>query len=1145
MPRPRIESQITNIHILQELRLADYLQGRRYGNGSNQPGAFGANTSFGSMGNANTSGGFGGGNLGGGGGFMGATNNTTSAFGANNQATSNPFGAPSGGTGLFAPKPAGGGLFGAANNATTSSQSGGGLFGTAGASGFGAASNTGFGTGSALGGANNANNQQPTGLNFGGAAPGANTGFGATANPGGFGTSNPGGLFGSNAATTASPFGGGQQQQTNPSPFGAFSQNQNQNQQNQGSGSLFGPPSQSNESRPGGGLFGASQTNNATGGIYGAGNNQTAQNPNPFNQNASASSGGGLFGAKPLGQPGAGNTAGSGGLFGNANNNAGSGGLFGGLGSNTQSQPNQGSGLFGGNNQNQPKPGGLFGNSLTNAPNNSGNSFLGGMGQNLGNTQAGGGLFGANNQNQPQPTGGGLFGGPSIFGNSQQNQQQSQQPPFLSTSINDIDPYGSVQLFNGLSTANAQNTGPIATPLSSAQKLKKSTIIPHYKINPSASSRLITPQKRGYGFSYSSYSTPGSATSSLSSPMGMNGNLFGSSIGRSLGKSLSTSNLRRSFDSDDSVLAAGAFSASGNRHYGSGSLKKLVINRSLRSDLFSPPAETSNALTAPDKSERGQQANIFKKRVSFDSNTLGGDENRNNTAENLPPAHETNGTSSPEEQSSAKSSELSNGTANEKNTNGSTPPEMEQVKGNELAVVHEDGSPPQFDKSAKSGTGAYNSHTDQRMGDYWMSPSKEELRKMSRDQLKKVTGFQVGRHGCGFVAFSAPVDLTMVDIDNIYDNIVAIVTRSCTVYPDDSVKPEVGKGLNVPSRVTLENSWPRSRGGRKDVYETSGPRYEKHLIRLKRVVGTNFESYDPRTGVWIFNVDHFTTYAMDYDDDDVEDESGANSTLTTLGETPTLPISYPRDQQSHDARAGHSITNDVSMDTTDASESSADPDDTFAYKTRKPPPGAFDEQEQYEVLVQGEPMGESFLGERSMGSASENGVDEPIENEGHAAAVSQDESVVMQDQEMAGSFPDDNRTMEQHTNTDQKEGPEEGTLVSFLGSKKKPAPQSSRFRQDTPLKARHRLEGDWTEHLQRTISPRKQDRRALRELQAEELRGFSEDSPTKLLTRRSPASNQRGFHTSIDLMNSLFGQSQGQRGKKVEQGRTSQVGFEV
>ncbi|KAI9806069.1 MAG: hypothetical protein M1833_004476 [Piccolia ochrophora] len=1091
---------------LEELRIADYNQGRRYGNSNNQPGAFGTGTGFGGFGNTNTGTGFGATSSGGGGGGglfgAGGAGTTSSAFNANQ--ASSAFGGNTAGSGLFGAKPAGGGLFGSA--ATTTSQQVGGLFGSAGSNtgGFGS-STTGTGAfgSTSLGAGNNAANNQGGGLfgsNNNNQQQQSNP-FGAVNASSGFGTSSGGGLFGGTPATS-SAFGGAQQQQPNQNPFASLGQNPNQTQGTQGNtGGLFGSYGQNNQPKPAGGLFGS------TGSSMIGSNTQNQNNSNPFNTATSNPGGSSLFG-KPLGQN-EGGTAASGGLFGGgASNNATGGGLFGSVGSNNQNQQNQG-GLFGGNsggglfgNNQQAKPTGLFGASNT-------------------NQQAGGGLFGSNNQGQQPPAGSSMFGGSSLLGNSQQNQPQPPQPQGLSTSILDVDPFGSIGLLNGLNPSNAQNTGPIATPLSNGPKSKKSPMISQWKINPTASSRMTTPQKRtGYGLSYNSPFASASST-----PGGLSSSLLGGSLGRGLGKSLSTSNLRGNFDNGDSVLSPMAFSASGNRRFGANSLKSLNINHNMRTELFPSSPQTAGALPAPEKTDRNNlQGSSLKKKVSFDATTVGG------KASNF-----VNGESSSRAGVSTdkSSSELNDTAATGSQTNGSAPPEMEQVRGNELAIVPEDGSPPTANGSKANNNRSFKSHQDQEVGSYWMKPTRAQIKRMPREKQKKASNFQVGRHGCGYVEFLVPVDLTSVDLDILYDNIVQISTRHCTVYPNSSMKPAVGQGLNVPSQITLQNSWPRARGGREFIYDTSGPKFDRHLDRLQKSAGTHFKEYNKDTGTWVFTVDHFTTYGLDYDD---EDEDGTDE----LEETSSTPASMPL--------ADVVVTDDLSMEDDEYSGPLSE-DDTFDFRKARGPPGAFDRRAQYlddtAAVDEDGPDDdmESFLDDGSVGSSSSNGVDEPMEV--HGDAVNVDGSIVVQDETSARSGLQSTTELERQGDWD--------SAQETHAAQENFAPTFSnvlvRFDESpggagTPAKAKLRLDGDWAEQLQRTISPKKQDRSRLREMQGSVL-GEAVDREETPKADRGAKRQGQGFNTSIDLMNSLFGQQRSRMNGQVTAAATAKGrGFE-
>ncbi|CEP62776.1 FG-nucleoporin NUP116 LALA0_S06e03554g [Lachancea lanzarotensis] len=485
----------------EELRFQDYQANRRFA--SNAPTAatgvsspFGANpsnspfnntnsmSSFGSVGNNTNT------NTNAGGGLFGQNaaapgTGATSSFGqpsnsmfgntAQNNTSNSPFGMnkPASSGGLFGQTSAtgantSGGMFG--QTANTPNQNSGGLFGqnnntgNIGTGGLFGASNQNqqsgglFGnnsnTGGSLFGQNNQNKNAPFGSTnttatgnglFGQTnATTANSPFGQQtqqSSGGLFGSkpANSGGMFGANSSTPAAGTGGlfGQSNASN-SPFGqtnntpggaAFGQNQAQNQGSFGGSGLFG---QSNTNTTSGGLFGQNNNANAntgsglfgqnnannSGGLFGQQN--AATNP-PFGQSSSGFSSFGqqqpqnqqnssLFGAKPAGTTG-------GGLFGSGNNTASSG-----FGQNT----NTGGGLFGQNTNTNTSgnTGGLFGQ------NNTSNIGGGQFGQNSNQQQqpqqqSGGGLFGQNNNQQNQ---GGLFGQSNNTGGGLFGQNNNQQP---------------------------------------------------------------------------------------------------------------------------------------------------------------------------------------------------------------------------------------------------------------------------------------------------------------------------------------------------------------------------------------------------------------------------------------------------------------------------------------------------------------------------------------------------------------------------------------------------------------------------------------------------------------------------------------------------------------------------------------------
>ncbi|KAL4808392.1 nuclear protein 96-domain-containing protein [Aspergillus unguis] len=1075
----------------EELRLGDYNGGRRYGNGSGQAGAFGS-SAFGSgsgFGSQQQSTGFGSTASP----FGAAATSAPSAFGSTattgggfGSGTSNPlFGATKPANSLFGGGAASSGttqpsLFGTSNTTNTGTGFG---ANTNTNTGFGASTGGGFGSGGSLFGSNN-NQQQNKPLFGSGTGTTGSTGFGS-----GFGAQNTSTAspFGGTAATS-SPFGG-QQQQTGTSAFGGFGQNQNQQNQTQNKGLFGGFGGNTQQASTGGtGLFGSTNTNTGGSSLFGGGTQQNQQQSGGslFGNNQQSGGGSSLFGGANQQQP-------QKSLFGGGTATNTGTSAFGGFGNN-QTQQSGGTGLFGSTpnlNQQQQKPS-LFGGAT-----NTGGSLFGG---NTGTQNTGSSLFG-NTQNQQQQTG---LGTSSLFGGSQQQQQPMQQsqpaPGSLQASLLEGNPYGNQSIFSGLPAPTTASPGPLATPLSSANKQKQRAPLPMYKLTPNAANRLITPPKpRGYGFSYSTYGSPSSASST---PNGFGGSLLGSgsmrgsfsgSLGRStFSKSFSTSNLRKSFDPEsDSVLSPGALN-SGSTRYSSSNLKRLTIDRSLRNDLFTRAASSPSAITNGDDASSSK----VRKKVSFEGTA-------DNSTGEIVPVDTQSPEPTPEELGFLRSIRK-NGTPNGVNgaklaAESPTNPEMESVSNRRpLITVPEDTESPSGSPSSRL---SLSPGVDPKPGQYWMKPTKEEIVKLPREEQKRFRGFTVGREHCGEVTFDDPVDLTTIDLDNIYNILVDIGIRKITVYPDEDKKPARGKGLNVPSTLSIQNSWPRRDKRHPNASLTSGPLFEKHVDRLMKVTDTEFVKYDKETGTWVFRVAHYTTYGLDYDEEEEEEgESHNQSTMSTY-----------------------------SIDDSFASSMGGVDDDTFDFKKRKLVPGAFGNQAM-ETVEEQEQKGsendddESFLEEGSTGS-TEQGDDEDVTESQQSAGESELELDEGEEMDMAGTFPNLDRTVEQD-DEDMDTGLTQPSLKPW----------------NTPPKARLNLSGDWAEQLQRTISPRKQNRDALREIQANAFseRPLNDDTPTKPAAGNQP----KGFNTSIDLMNSLFQQPRKQGQSPLRPQKPQPKGFE-
>jgi len=1132
----------------EELRVEDYMQNRRYpqsgsfGGSTNTFGGFGQqnnNTAqtgsslFGANNNASTTGGFG-------------ASGTNTGFGANANANANTgFGASNTGAGLFGQnKSAGGSLFG--NNAASSGTTTGGFGATAGSGGslFGnnnqsQSTGTGFGGGNSTFGSNN----NTTGSLFGGANQTQNKpafgGFGNQHNTtttgstgfGGFGSNNQqqqgqqqgGSLFGGTNNTTSGGFGsnntGGSlfgNNQAKPAAGGLFG-NSTTGANNTSTGSLFGNNNNNAQQQQGGSLFGGSTNNNNTtgGSLFGSNNQGNTGGGSLFGNNQNKPAAGGLFGSSTTGA----NTGGS--LFGNNQQQSNTGGsLFGG---NNQNQQNTGGSLFG-NSQNKPS-GGLFGNSGTG---NTGGSLFG---NNQNNNS--GSLFGGNNANQNQGGGSSLFGGnnqnagSSLFGGSQQNQQQ---PNTLQATLTG-DPYGNAQLFSSLA-APSPPVGPLVTPLSNTKPPPRPRASLLASVRGTSSlmgspGHTPRPSRPGYGFSYSTYNSPINGTQSLTPGaaglLRQNGSLNSSMAGR-LSKSFSTSSLRGDGAEGQSLLRTPVAGQSplllGGGSLGSGSARKLRIDRSVRNDLFGEPPQQKQVEAAKEQ-DQGP-----RKRVSFDNSTQ-------------------DATSTPSTNNAVVVRD------EDKDRTPRATPEAPRVNG--LSSVPEDSVPQQA-----SATASPKSRKPVEPGEYFSKPTLNQLKDMSRQERSRVADFTVGRRNVGWIVFGKgkPVDLTQVALDNLYGDIVRLSPRSATVYEDDGNKPGMGQALNVPSTIFLEQSWPRS-SRLSGVTPQAGTmaakkEIEAHKRRLIRVRGTDFKDYNPETGVWTFTVEHYTTYGLDDDDDDDEEDMSEDTGMLDL--QPKVPSSMRTASSALSEPPATGASAQRSMDMVQSEVDSPDlgeQDDTFEFKLAK-------RSQQSNLSVPG-----GFGGE-AMGNVSYD-YDDPSADE---MQEEQDVSDNQGDVSMEDPFIEAGGAVqamspgavEQYRSSmleDEVDEIEQGVPGSFRAE---PAPPKSILKPTrapayaSPEKV---AEMPWEDQLQRTLSPKKRDRQALRDMQASLARAVpntaAEESPFKktlfsrsqlgqsyLATKSAKKSTagfgastmgvntdlgkSQAFTTGMDLINSLWGQ---------------------
>ena len=779
-----------------------------------------ANTGFGAQ--PSTSGGLFGASqpASGGGLFGGGTTSQPSAFGQKPAQTS-AFGQPA----------TGGGLFGGGATAT-SGATGGGLFGQA---------SQAPATGGLFGQQQQQQPQQSQPPASGGLFGGASTGGFGSSTTGGFGGTS--GAFGAPKPASTPSFSFGQSASQPPASGGLFGQQQQQQPQG---GGLFGQQQQQQPqtSAPAtGGLFG--QTQNTGGGLFGQQNQQQQPTSTPFGgfgQGATQNKplfGGTSTGTSTFGQPAqaqnkpafsfgqpASTPAPSGGLFG-ATSTATSAPGFGASAAPT-SQPATGGGLFGGGfgqqnqqQQQQQPTGGLFGASKP----ATGGGLFGGLGQSTSQPQTGG-LFGQSTtqpqqqQQQPQQQssfggfGGSLFGSslgqqgqqqqqpqPSFaLGQSMQPQQQQQQPQQTLFASADENPYGRNPLFANI---GGPQQATVVSPAEQASQAKKTPLSVALKSTTPRSSTKVGRPLRGFGANSTLGGTPQgrSGSPSLFSSLHASGSEpRGSPLTLSYGQ-----------DGVDGSPGPGALVPRQ-------SVKKLVIDhRASGEDL---------------RSRRAQSANI------------------NGSPVVAPPVQGGGAAASTPGRSSRVTFE-------EGTTTKSTSDDLFGSKTTLLA--------PEQPSQRSSGNGEsivpapITSMRDRQRGEYYSSPSLEQIRRMSGPQLRAVQDLMVFRHGYGSVHFREPVDLsTLASNEDLFGGVVQIEDRHCTVYPDTYYdKPEEGKGLNVPAVITLEDCSPIDKATREPLRDPKHPKVQQHKKRLQRIPETQFIDFDAETGRWTFAVQHF------------------------------------------------------------------------------------------------------------------------------------------------------------------------------------------------------------------------------------------------------------------------------------------------
>lgn len=112
------------------------------------------------------------------------------------------------------------------------------------------------------------------------------------------------------------------------------------------------------------------------------------------------------------------------------------------------------------------------------------------------------------------------------------------------------------------------------------------------------------------------------------------------------------------------------------------------------------------------------------------------------------------------------------------------------------------------------------------------------------------------------------------------------------IYQDDEIKPPLGEGLNRKATVTLDRVWPIDKTTKQPITNPDRIAATNFVVKLQRScakLGSKFVDYRSDTGSWVFNVEHFSKYAL-VDSDDEDEVKTVDHTLTTKTQPkPILP----------------------------------------------------------------------------------------------------------------------------------------------------------------------------------------------------------------------------------------------------------------
>ena len=133
-----------------------------------------------------------------------------------------------------------------------------------------------------------------------------------------------------------------------------------------------------------------------------------------------------------------------------------------------------------------------------------------------------------------------------------------------------------------------------------------------------------------------------------------------------------------------------------------------------------------------------------------------------------------------------------------------------------------------------------------------------------------VNNLKVIRKDYGFVQFLGETNVAGLN----FDEIIFIRRKEVVVYPDEVKKPAEGLELNKPAIVCLEATYPKNKQKPGSVITDLETLREMDwagkLRKSTKKIGATFIEFIPENGSWVFEVEHFSRYALDESDSEEE-----------------------------------------------------------------------------------------------------------------------------------------------------------------------------------------------------------------------------------------------------------------------------------